>query len=230
MVSLGILPTTNVNATSNAAAISADGSVIVGTSSSGNSSEAFLWTETTGMMGLGELPGGFVGSSAQGISADGLVIVGNSNSGLIAGSSIEAFFWTQATGMQGLGFLDPSDVASTAEFASSDGRLVFGDAIGSTLDFRTFVWDQHHGMRNLVDILDIEFGLGLDLADWTQFRAADISEDGLSLVGAGINPDGNQEAWLIQLDHPIGIPEPTTLAFTFCGLFTLLRWRKVRRV
>ena len=64
-----------------ATAVSADGSVVVGESSSAASDccgEAFRWSVETGMMPLGDLPGGFdhFQSSAQGVSADGSVVVG----------------------------------------------------------------------------------------------------------------------------------------------------------
>ncbi len=128
MVSLGTLPA-NFPESSHGLGISADGSIIVGTTSSGNGQEAFRWTEETGMVGLGDLPGGFVSSGAEDISSDGTTIVGSSSSELSQGSS-EAYRWTEETGMQGLGFLNPTDHTSTAGFTSSNGRLVFGFAFG----------------------------------------------------------------------------------------------------
>jgi probable HAF family extracellular repeat protein len=41
-----------------ATGVSADGSVVVGNSQSANGLEAFRWTQATGMVGLGDLPGG----------------------------------------------------------------------------------------------------------------------------------------------------------------------------
>ena len=61
MVGLGDLPLGDlpgVNFLSDAQAVSADGSVVVGGSSSGGTLEAFRWTEGGGMVGLGLLPGG----------------------------------------------------------------------------------------------------------------------------------------------------------------------------
>src|SRR5208337_4431920 len=81
--------------------VSADGSVVVGLSSdtSGNS-QAFRWTESVGMVGLGFLPGG-VTSSARAVSADGSVVVGLSSD---ASGNSQAFRWTESVGMVGLGF------------------------------------------------------------------------------------------------------------------------------
>ena len=62
---------------SQASDISADGSVVVGRSYP----EAFRWTRSTGMVGIGGFPGGFPFSFAAAISADGSVIVGMANAG-----------------------------------------------------------------------------------------------------------------------------------------------------
>src|SRR5262245_39810238 len=49
--------------------ISADGQTVVGYSSSTSGDEPFRWTQTTGMVGLGTLPGGLVFSGrARGVS------------------------------------------------------------------------------------------------------------------------------------------------------------------
>jgi probable HAF family extracellular repeat protein len=74
---------------SNAFAVSADGSVVVGGSQSASGSEAFRWTSGGGMVGLGDLAEGSFFSSANGVSADGSVVVGGGSSA--AGG--EAFRW-----------------------------------------------------------------------------------------------------------------------------------------
>lgn len=61
---------------SNAYAVSADGSTVVGAGTSVSGIEAFRWTLATGMVGLGDLPGGKFQSGARGVSADGSIIVG----------------------------------------------------------------------------------------------------------------------------------------------------------
>ncbi len=59
---------------------SADGSVVVGWSRNASGvNEAFIWTSSTGMVGLGQLPAETTSSSysnAYAISADGSVVVG----------------------------------------------------------------------------------------------------------------------------------------------------------
>ena len=84
-----------------ATAVSADGKVVAGYSSTTNGYEAVRWTAATGLQGIGELPGGTFASFANAISADGTTIVGHSQSA----SGDQAFRWTQPTGMVGLGDL-----------------------------------------------------------------------------------------------------------------------------
>ena len=74
MVGLGDLPGGSFHSAANS--VSADGSVVVGFSSSGNGNEAFIWTAGGGMVGIGDLPGGTFSSNAVDISADGSVVVG----------------------------------------------------------------------------------------------------------------------------------------------------------
>jgi probable HAF family extracellular repeat protein len=173
--------------------LSADGSVIVG-----GSGEAVRWTQATGSVGLGDLPGGEVRSSAYGVSADGSVIVGYGTSD----AGVEAFRWTPDSGMVGLGIL-PGYGFSSAQDVSSDGSLVVGSFGFEGTYAGTFIWDASHGMRNLSDVL-INLGLGDSLAGWSLDFASAISADGRVIVGYGTNPDGNTEAWIARL-----APQPT---------------------
>jgi probable HAF family extracellular repeat protein len=114
MVGLGDLPGGRFG--SYAQAVSADGSVVVGTSPSAASgsnvdySEAFRWTQATGMVGLG-IPTGATWSSADAVSADGSVV--------FIGSNSLSYRWTQATGMVELGRFGVND-------ASADGMVAAG--------------------------------------------------------------------------------------------------------
>lgn len=42
------------------------------------------------------------------------------------------------------------------------------------------------------------------MAGWTLIAASDISDDGLSIVGYGTNPDGNTEAWIATIPQNMG--------------------------
>lgn len=127
---------------SSASAVSADGSVVVGTGHSGIV-EAFRWTRTEGMTGLGTL-GGFPASEAFDVSADGSVVVGYS----VSSSGREAFRWTEAEGMVGLGDLpgDPFDSIATA--VSADGSVVVGQSLVGP-NWQAFRWTQSEGMASL---------------------------------------------------------------------------------
>ena len=208
-----------------AAAVSADGSVIVGTNSDG---VAARWTEATGIVALTTVSGT---GGATDVSADGSVVVGTWND--------EAFRWTEATGMVGLGFL-PGTSASGASSVSADGLVVVGECnpFSNTQVFRwteatgmvgigngqatgvsgdgsvvvgngagPFVWDEVNGMRNLQYVLVNDFGL--DLTGWEIYYASDVSADGQKIVGLGTNSNGWGEAWLATIP---ALPMPTLVS------------------
>jgi cysteine-rich repeat protein/probable HAF family extracellular repeat protein len=198
VVGLGTLPTfPSYYPYSDARGVSADGSVIAGMSSWGNGNmQAIRWTQSDGMVGLGDLPGASVHSSATAVSADGSVIVGWGTSY----SGNEAFRWTQAGGMVGLGDLPGGSFYGSARAVSADGSVVVGssstdDGLGLFTP-EAFVWDAVHGMRNLKSVL---VAGGLDLSGWTLAEARGVSADGLTIVGAGVNPEGQSEAWRARL-------------------------------
>jgi probable HAF family extracellular repeat protein len=176
-----------------------------------------------GMVGIGDLPGGQFASEAVGISPEGFVVVGVSHSD----AGREAFRWTQASGMQGLGFLPDSPFESVAIAATKSSHAIVGFS-GVQNDRRAFVWAEATGMLALQDVLMNRYGLAMELTDWQLTIAHDISPDGRFIVGSGINPDGNQEAWLVRLDRPIFVPEPSTIVIFLAGLVPALLRRNVR--
>ena len=211
-----------------ASSVSADGAVIVGSGTQDLGTEAFRWTEQTGLVGLGDLQGGNFFSRASDVSSDGLVVVGRSAStnSSLEGFPItdqrgtEAFRWTVETGMVGLGDLPGGNFFSRAFAVSGDGSIVIGLS-ESELGQEAFIWDNINGMRSLTDVLTNEFSL--DLSDWTNLVARDISDDGLSITGFGVNPDGRTEAWVVSLaTEPTPVPEPT-FGWGLLALVTLLR-------
>ncbi len=109
---------------SRAFGISADGTTVVGGSSSLEGEQAFMWTRTGGMVGMGDLAGGSFDSRGFGVSADGTVVVGRGNS--ING--IESFRWTAQTGMIGLGDLPGGSKNNWANAVSADGLVIVGTA------------------------------------------------------------------------------------------------------
>jgi hypothetical protein len=104
--------------------------------------------------------------------------------------------------MDGLGWLPGLDYVSEAYATDADGEIVVGYS-GSLQEERAFIWTQARGMQNLQDVLTDEFGL--DLTGWTLTSASDMTPHDRVIVGDGINPNGETEAWIVYLGgwfHP----------------------------
>jgi probable HAF family extracellular repeat protein len=191
MVDIGDLPGGDPHGIAND--VSADGSVVVGSSSSSAGNEGFVWRAATGMIGIGDLPGGLFGSSAQGISADGTVVVGYGT----GPAGAEAIRWTEEYGMVGLGDLPGGNLSSAASAASAHGNVIVGT--GSTAEgYEAFLWTPSLGMVSLKQYL-LDHGV-TEVAGWTLSFANDVSLDGRTIVGNGINPSLENEAWVATIE------------------------------
>jgi probable HAF family extracellular repeat protein len=214
-----------------ATAVSADGRTITGGSMSDAGYDAFAWTPETGMVGLGEALVGMTSSDGRDISADGRVIVGVGY--FASGTDGRAFRWTNELGMQLLGVVPGYESGNGATAVSGDGSIIVGTASNDNGNgfanlSAPFVWDKFHGVRNLQQVLEEDYALATELSGWKLMAAVDISADGLSIVGNGVDPDGIQEAWLVRLDRPLTAPEPSTSALLLIiamSLFTACRRR-----
>ncbi|MCC7387862.1 MAG: hypothetical protein IT431_03750 [Phycisphaerales bacterium] len=144
------------------------------------------------MQGLGDLDGGSFRSGATAVSADGAVIVGTS----AATGGDQSFHWTAAEGMVGLGRIDNNDITNRAYGVSWDGEVIVGEAYAPP---RTgpYYWTSESGMRWLVDVL-VENGVVVP-DGWYLERAYAVSADGRTIVGYGLNPDGNTEGFVAYL-------------------------------
>lgn len=145
---------------------------------------------------LGALPGArFVLSTAVGVSGDGRVVVGQSRSGI----GRQAFRWDVDSAIEGLGFL-PNDTFSSASSASEDGSTIVGTS-GLLTGERSaaFIWTEEDGMQDLNVFLAAE---GVDLTGWTLLQANDISADGLTIVGTGLNPLNQLEGFFVVIPEP----------------------------
>jgi probable HAF family extracellular repeat protein len=224
---LGFLPGGNVGQapTAGATDISHDGEVVVGYSNSSNSGfpvrQAFRWTESGGMAGLGFLPNSLgperQGSDAQLVSGDGDVVVGSSNVTL----GTEGFRWTQQGGMLGIGRL-PGAFDSFPTSMSAAGDVIVGTS-EQPVGQRAFFWDTAHGIRDLRQVLIDDYGLADQVAGWQLTAVQHISGDGNLIIGGGVNPLGQFDGWVAV------IPEPSSLALAAVGLAAIALRHRTRR-
>jgi uncharacterized membrane protein len=246
-------PTGAVSAHGEATGISANGNVVVGTntataeippitnvdppvliaSPTGYGSEAFRWTAEGGMKPLGYLPGTNF-SSATGVSGDGKVVFGQA--GIFFNST--GFRWTEETGMTPIPALNSlqSTILNAANF---DGSILVGssayqivplvyleiDGIPQFFTNSAVIWDAAHGMRELKAVLAADYGI--DLPGWKLTEATDISDDGRTIIGNGINPLGQEEGWVVHL-NPVAVPEPAAWAMFAIGACVALDYRRRR--
>jgi uncharacterized membrane protein len=143
---------------------------------------------------LGALPDAGVYPEAHGISGDGVVVVGRDGE--------EAFRWTQASGIQILRQPNPADPNSNAEanWASADGSLLVGDMWPKSggLPTDTLVWNLS-GAHRLRDLLVAAGVTPTALQGWVLGGPGGVSADGKVVVGGGVNPSGQGEAWIARL-------------------------------
>lgn len=177
--------------------VSGDGQVIVGAYGNG---VVYRYSEAEGLLifdatGVGST--GFAGVSA--ISDDGSTIVGYVSR--TPSASAEAYRWTEEEGFELLGVLGaPADAFSNAHAASADGSVIVGTARGVDRTFQPFIWTPQMGIRSLEELLAQDYGL--DPTGWELGQARDVSADGRTILGFGVNPDGHNEAWIAVLPEP----------------------------
>lgn len=162
---------------SQAFAVSGDGSVVVGrctsTAAGFNGWEAFRWTQSGGIVGLGDLAGSVFSSTAHGVNADGSVVVGIARS-TASNTLTEAFRWTAATGMVGLGDVPGGPFGSSAVGVNADGSVIVGNGYTTTA-YLAMRWTAATGMVSLGDFAG---------ADEASFATA-VSNDGAVVSGYG---------------------------------------------
>jgi len=159
--------------------VSSGGEFVVGSSgprSGAFRDEAFVWSESTGIVTLGDLPGGEHWSAGIAVAADGRTVVGFSKDGSVGG--------------------------------------------GVYAGFSAVLWTPGLGMRSVKTELE---SYGIDLTGWYLTGATGVINDGLTIVGRGVNPRGFEEAWIAT------IPEPSTVGLLLTALASLLLGLRGRR-
>jgi len=194
--------------------VNAAGDVLVGHENAG---VAWRWESGSGFTTINDLTGG-TSSFALSVSNDGAVVVGYAEN---AGTNNEAFRWKNGT-ITGLGDLPGGAFDSQANDTNVNGDVVVG--YGTTASGKeAFIWSQRYGgLRNLEEFLTIDRNIVVPTG-WTLEEAVAVSADGGIVLGTGINPDGDTEAFLAV------IPEPASaLVLGVTGLLAARR-RRVRR-
>jgi probable HAF family extracellular repeat protein len=206
LVPMGFLGSINNNGVSHlseARDVSGNGSVIVGFSSSAVGQSAFRWTAATGMTDLGRLSGDTSNYVASAVSTDGNVIVGYS---LDRGG----FAWTQVGGLKALsGFT----TAAKALDVNADGSVIVGsDKVPTNGNTLAVYW------RNGVEftLKDYLIAQGnTTVAGWDLRVINGISDDGLTVVGTGIDPAGFTEGFVASIS---AVPEPSSATLFAVGV------------
>ncbi|VAX41691.1 hypothetical protein MNBD_PLANCTO03-1683 [hydrothermal vent metagenome] len=147
--------------------ISSRGRVVLGGFPGNGTTLAFRWTEETGAVHLGELPGGDR-SGAIDVSPRGDIIVGNSDSE----EGPQAVIWTADAGMVPLGDLPGGSFRSGANAISADGLVIVGHGRSSE-GTEAVRWTAETGM----------VGLGALSDEYFQSSAKAVSADGSVVVG-----------------------------------------------
>ncbi|HEX3730765.1 MAG TPA: hypothetical protein VHV47_13230 [Opitutaceae bacterium] len=173
---LGYLPGASE---SEAVALSGDGSTVVGVSSG----QAFRWTRQGGMQGLGG-----TNSTAVAVSAAGRTVAVVSSLG---GQSFTSFRWTVSDGAVPLGNLPGGGSYCYVTGMSAGGGILVGNSDSAT-GIQAFVWTPAHGIQSLADVLANSYHL--DVAGW-RLTNPQISSDGQTIAGDGVDPYGQTEAW-----------------------------------
>ncbi|GJQ29098.1 MAG: hypothetical protein HBSAPP03_09820 [Phycisphaerae bacterium] len=175
---LGVLPG---YPSSRALGISGNGEVVVGRNTPvGNDDfgQAFRWTSTTGMVGLGFLQPGQFYSEAAAVSRDGSTIVGSVRQ---TSGYDQAFVWREGTGMVGLPGLSATN-DGRAFGVNPNGSLIVGSSIMGPREYAT-MW-----------VNGIPVSLGL--ADgFTHSRARGVNDAGSVIVGQLVGTTTTAAVW-----------------------------------
>ena len=163
---LGYLPG---GSCSEAAAVSADGSVVVGTSCTASGVRAFRWTAADGMVEI-PVPAGLADTWATGVSSDGAYVSGYGRVSASLPYGYEGFRW-HVSGT--LNVIAVPGLNVIAKGISGDGSTVTGTSWGTDVNDEAFRWTEGGGLARLD---------GLP-GEAVRTNADAISNNGLVIVG-----------------------------------------------
>ncbi len=191
--------------------ISGNGSSILVAGGSGN---GMIWTAEAGYRAT-------CAGSAVALSGDGETIAGYG--GFSQPYYGSAYVWTEDAGKTRIGTYE-DEYRNFPYDLSYDGSVVVGGlfddyAMEEEDVYIAYIWTEEDGVRLVKDMLVDQYGL--DLVGWNLAIATGISDDGMTIVGSGYNPDGVEEGWIAT------IPEPATIILLVLGGVILRRTRYV---
>lgn len=154
---------------SEATAVSADGSVVVGTSCTASGVQAFRWTALEGIVGI-PIPEGLIESWGVDVSADGKFVLCYGRRSDSVPYGYEGFLWHISGAIERIA---ASGLNVTIKGISGDGSIVIGTSWGVGIDEEAFRWTAEGGIERL----DGLGGAGI------RSNADAVSADGLVVVG-----------------------------------------------
>jgi hypothetical protein len=95
---------------------------------------------------------------------------------------------------------------------SGDGSVIISSGAGGDTPRFASIWQADNGTRFLERAMVYEYGLAFEMAGWGGVQPLGTSDDGTTIVGWGLNPQGDVEAWVARLDEPARPHPPGALA------------------
>lgn len=179
---------------SSATAITPKGDIVTGWIETPNETTGFYWTSKKGAQKINHLSSG-KRTYPLAISSDGTTIVGKSNNKAFKFTlpSLSKKSFNSSSSSIELGTL-PDQKTSQAKAVTADGSIIIGESGDDA-----FIWTKEYGIQNLQDFLINKCNLKEELKNWHIHTAHGISDDGLSILGAGINPEGRLQNFAVYL-------------------------------
>jgi len=164
---LGYLPG---GACSEATAVSADGSVVVGTSCTASGVQAFRWTAAERIVGI-LIPAGLTETWTTDVSADGRYVLGYGRKSASLPYGYEGLRWEVSSG--GMERIAETGLSIIAKGISGDGSIAVGTSWGASIEDEMFRWTAEGGIVRLGGLAGGAIRTDADA----------ISADGLTIVG-----------------------------------------------